>query len=215
MNKNTTLLLVIWNVILSVLLGWSLYGSSSTAGPQGTKATKEPEVVRKTMARDTSAGRDARIAYFMVDSLRNRLDLLKDNKNTLAGEEGRLQARMDKEMARAQRRSQELLSKDHSYSTKAEVEADEREFRNLENDMRQLAAESEEQLMRLGERMAVNFSKELQAFLEEYNETAGYDYIISVEPGGQIWVGNQDLDLTEVVVQGLNERYSRSKNEKK
>ncbi len=215
MNKNTTLLLILWNVVLSALLGWTLMRSAPVSGDNTSTSSAGTKPAHATVPRDSSALADARIAFFMVDSLRNGLDLLKDNKSTLAGEEGRLQARMDKEMARAQRRSQELMSKDHSYSTKAEVEADEREFRKLENDMRQLAAESEEQLMRLGEKMAVNFSKELQAFLEEYNKTAGYDYIISVEPGGQIWVGNQDLDLTEAVIEGLNDRYRSTRTEKK
>ena len=207
MSKNTTVLLVVWNVLLSALLGWSLLrGTEAPVAPASTEMVEasSPSVPDgPTMTLDTAVRQDARIAFFLVDSLRNKLDLLSENRRALGNEEKRLQDRMDKEMTRAQRRSQEIMAKD-PYSTMAEREENQRELMKLETDMRQLAAESEERLMRMGDDMAVNFSKQLQAFLEQYNASQGYDYIISVEPGGQVWVGNRGLDITDDVVAGMN-----------
>jgi hypothetical protein len=55
---------------------------------------------------------------------------------------------------------------------------------------------------------------ELRGFLEVYNATAGFDYIFSVQNEGQVWVGNKDLDISDAIINGLNERYRVSKTAK-
>jgi Skp family chaperone for outer membrane proteins len=60
--------------------------------------------------------------------------------------------------------------------------------------------------------MLSGISSEIMDFLKEYNTGAGFDYIFSVQSGGQIWVGNTDLNITDAVVAGLNQRHRASKN---
>jgi len=55
---------------------------------------------------------------------------------------------------------------------------------------------------------------EIQDFLTEYNKAAGFDYIFSIQDGGQIWVGNKGLDISDDVVNGLNARYATKKGGK-
>lgn len=80
--------------------------------------------------------------------------------------------------------------------------------------VQQLQAEGEEQLARLEARILQEISDELKSYLEEYNKTAGFDYIFSVQNGGQIWVGNEQLDITDDLVNGLNARYRAGKKPK-
>jgi Skp family chaperone for outer membrane proteins len=211
MPKKTALLLIAWNVLLTALAALALMRGNGGGHTSQAPAPDSSGTAPLVTVRDSGALANARIAFFFVDSLRERLEFLKERRKAFASEESRMQARVEREMERAQQRSRELLAKDHTYSTKAELDADQRELMKLESDMRRLASESEEHLVRMGERALMEFSRELQGFLEEYNKAAGFDYIISIEPGGQVWVGNKELDITADIIAGMNRRHAEAK----
>jgi outer membrane protein len=103
------------------------------------------------------------------------------------------------------------MKKDQSYSTQAEVRQDESELQGLMGKIQQMQQRSEQQLMVLEAEMLNEITAELKGFLEEYNKQAGFDYIFSIQNGGQIWVGNQGLNVTDDMVQGLNARHRARK----
>ena len=219
MTRNTVLLLV-WNVLLTVLVGWALLRpNSNTTGTAATDATDpgagDVEAVVPSVVRDSAALKDARIAYFRMDSLQKRYEMIKDKDVSFRSEGRRLENSIQQELQRAQQRYAELMNKDHTYSTKEELRRDEAEVQQLAMQVQQLQAQGEEQLARLEARILQEISDELKSYLEEYNKTAGFDYIFSVQNGGQIWVGNEQLDITDDLVNGLNARYRASRSAKK
>lgn len=218
MTRNTVLLLV-WNVLLTVLVGWALLRpNSNAAGTTSTDTTDATEgdvvAVTPSVVRDSAALKDARIAYFRMDSLQKRYELIKDKDVSFRSEGRRLENSIQQELQRAQQRYAELMNKDHTYSTKEELRRDEAEVQQLAMQVQQLQAQGEEQLARLEARILQEISDELKSYLEEYNKTAGFDYIFSVQNGGQIWVGNEQLDITDDLVNGLNARYRAGKKPK-
>ena len=106
------------------------------------------------------------------------------------------------------------MRKDHTHSTQAEIERDQAEVQQLMGSIQELQARSERELANLEVRMLSEISLEIEAFLEEFNEEAGFDYILSVQDGGQIWVGNEELDITRNVLDGLNSRHRDAKARK-
>jgi len=46
------------------------------------------------------------------------------------------------------------------------------------------------------------------SFLENYGRENGLDFIFKHSTGGEIWYGNGSLDITEEVIEGLNETYN-------
>lgn len=218
MTRNTILLLV-WNVLLTVLVGWALLRpTSNTASTASTDATDAAEgdvvAVVPSVVRDSAALKDARIAYFRMDSLQKRYELIKDKDVSFRSEGRKLESSIQQQLQRAQQRYAELMNKDHTYSTQEELRRDEAEVQQLAMKVQQLQAEGEEQLARLEARILQEISDELKSYLEEYNKTAGFDYIFSVQNGGQIWVGNEQLDITDDLVNGLNARYRAGKKPK-
>lgn len=214
MAKNTALLLIVWNLLLSGLVAWGLL--RSPAAPEATPAQEaDPEdtVGEPTMVSgpDSIALKDARIAFFYMDSLQKKYELIAEKDKRFRSEGQRLEGSLKSEMAKAQARYEELMKKDHTYSTQAEVAKDEQELQGLMARIQGQQAESEEQLARLEAQMLTEITKELKNYLEEYNKTAGYDYIFSVQNGGQVWVGNPGLDITNDLVNGLNARHRASK----
>lgn len=109
------------------------------------------------------------------------------------------------------------------------LEADMNDFRRkVENNVyatRQRAEEeqarilkSQEELARLEQRLVNELSAEDQKnnialrdsinhFLKEYNKTHGYDLILS-KMADNILLGNESLDITKEVIDGLNSRYN-------
>ena len=212
MSKNTSLLLLVWNVLLTLGLGWSLMRAPTppvtttvVAGPEDT------ELPVPLLTRDSVALANARIAYFHMDSVQTRFELIKEKDARFKKEGQRLESNLQNEMAKAQARYEELMKKDQSYSTQAEVRQDEAELQGLMGKIQQMQQRSEQQLMVLEAEMLNEITSELKGFLEEYNKQAGFDYIFSIQNGGQIWVGNQGLNVTDDMVQGLNARHRARK----
>jgi outer membrane protein len=163
------------------------------------------------LTRDSLALANARIAYFHMDSVQTRFELIKEKDARFKKEGQRLESNLQNEMAKAQARYEELMKKDQSYSTQAEVRQDEAELQGLMGKIQQMQQRSEQQLMVLEAEMLNEITAELKGFLEEYNKQAGFDYIFSIQNGGQIWVGNQGLNVTDDMVQGLNARHRARK----
>ncbi|HQV52385.1 MAG: OmpH family outer membrane protein [Flavobacteriales bacterium] len=213
MNKNTTALLIVWNVVLTALLAWSLLRTSSTDQTIAVPATGSSEEAMKAVIspRDSSAIKDARIAYFVMDSVQSKYEMVKEQGDRLRGEGKRLEGNLQREMDKAQGRYQELMQKDHTYSTQADIQKDEMELQKLGEKIQGLQASSEEQLGRMEIESLNLISKEIEDYLQDYNAVAGFDYIFSVQNGGQIWTGNENLDITETVVKELNKRHRAKK----
>lgn len=212
MSKRSLLLLVVWNVLLSGALIWMAVrpkvpvdaGTSSV--PLGDTSVKAVVVPR-----DTAGLRSGRIAFFFMDSVQSRFELVKESADRVRNEGRRLEGDLQKEMQKAQARYAELMNKDHTYSTQAELSADKEELDRLGARIQQLRSDSQDRLDEMQMHMLQTITLEIQNYLEEYNKTAGFDYIFSIQEGGQIWVGNKGLDITADVVGGLNQRHQAKK----
>lgn len=216
MPKNASLALIVWNLVISGVLAWSLMRSGGAQVAEPASSGVDTVATAFTpVHRDSSALKEARIAFFRMDSLRDGYELIKERDSRFISEGRRLEAGLQAEQERARQRYQELMAKDQTYSTKAEAERDEAELRSLMEKLQGMQAEGEERLARMEAEMLKEIAKELDDYLKEYNAVAGYDYILSVQGGGQVWVGNEGLDITQELVAGLNARHRASKASKK
>jgi outer membrane protein len=213
MNK-PSLLLILWNIVLTVLVGWGLLRQPASAGPEAAAAAPEAPATEPVM-RDTVGLRTGRIAYFHMDSLRARYELIKEKDARFQAEARKLESGLANEQSKARARYQELVQKDRTYSTQAEIEKDDAEVRQLMARLQELQSSGEERMARMEAEMLQEISKELESYLKEYNAVAGLDYIFSIQSGGQIWTGNKGLDITNDLVDGLNARHRSSKSPKK
>lgn len=219
MPKNTTLLLIVWNVILSALVAWGLV-RADTASTHTDEEALVPEGAEQVVPdpivpRDPGALKEARIAYFYMDSIQKKYELINEKDKRFRAEGQRLENSLKNEMAKAQARYDELMKKDHTYSTQADVAKDEQELQGLMAKIQGQQAKSEEQLGRMEAEMLTEITAELKDYLEVFNKENGFDYIFSVQNGGQVWVGNKDLDISDALVAGLNARYHATKGTKK
>ena len=212
MNKSTGTLLIVWNVVLSGLLGWALLRTPSTSGgADATAAADSTGYVMPVIKRDTAALKEARIAYINTDSLQEQFDLVKEREEYFRSEGRRMEGALADKMAKAKARYNELMAKDQTYSTQEQMQADENELKGLAEEIQNQQATSQERLDKMQMDMMKEITDELVGYLKEYNKTAGFDYVFSIQSGGQIWVGNEGLNITADVLQGLNAKHRAKK----
>jgi len=213
-NKNF-LLLIGWNVVLSALLGWALLRQAAPVPADAalTDGGSDPDmtVPISTMPTDTAALRDAHIAFFFMDSIQAGYELVKESASRVQSMGKQLEGNFAKEMQKAQAEAQRLAQKDHTYSTQAEVAADEQRFQEMDRKIGEMRASSQDRIEEMQMRMLRDITMEIQTFLAEYNATHHFDFIFSIQDEGQIWVGNKGLDITADVVGGLNEKHRAKK----
>lgn len=210
------LLLVCWNVLLTGAIIWSLTRARVPERILKEKLTgmQDPEAsAPEARPADSLSVPEARIAFFMMDSVQDNFELVRESAERVRAEGQRMEGNLQREMQKAEARYQELLRKDHTYSTQAELKADQAEVEKLGEKIQEMQASSQMQLDELQTRMLMDITGQIQQFLEEFNSTARYDYIFSIQDAGQIWVGNQGLDITQAVVNGLNAQHRARKAE--
>lgn len=206
--------LIVWNVLLTAGLIWShgRAGGAKKAVKGLAERLEGADTLPVPAVRDTAGLAQGRIAYFLMDSITSGFELVKESQGRVRSEGSRMEGNLRAEMTKAEARAQELAAKDHTYSTKAEVESDQREFQMLQARIQELQMNSQERLDRIQLEALQEITTEIQDFLTTYNATAGYDFIFSIQNEGQIWVGNKGLDITGDVLRGLNERHHAKKS---
>lgn len=216
MSKNTTLLLIVWNLALSALVAWGLLRSSNPGSDRDAVAADSTalDFPLPTVNRDTGALKESRIAYFRMDSLSKHAELFKAKNAHLEGEVRRLESGLQREQDKARQRYEELRAKDRTYSTQAEIDKDEMEMQERMGQLQKLQADGEERIAGLQNDILVEVSEEVNNYLKAYNAAAGFDFIFSIQGNGQIWVGNEGLNITDELVDGLNARYAAGKTKK-
>lgn len=214
-KRSLLLLLVFWNVLLSGAIIWSL---SRARVPdrilkEKLSAINEPDTLSGDLTPGTNSAPEGRIAFFFMDSVQSKFELVQESSDRVRNEGKRMESALQREMQKAQGRYQELMAKDHTYSTQAELAKDQAELEQLGQKIQDMRTNSQDQLDQMQASMLQDISTQIKGFLEDYNKTAGYDYIFSIQDAGQIWVGNKGLDITADVVNGLNERHHARKAE--
>ncbi len=213
------LLLVTWNFILTGLIIWSLARNrvpdrllQQRLGNMQLDVAANGEAFSGRS--DTAALVHARIAYFMMDSLQQNYELVKESAARVRSEGQRMEGQLQREMQKAQARYAELVNKDHTYSTQAELKADQAEVEKLAEKIQRLQDDAHDQLESMQAKLLTQIAGELKDYLEQYNKTAGFDYIFSIQDAGQIWVGNKGLDITGELVDGLNAKHRAKQADK-
>ncbi len=204
------------NVLLIAAVAWLFvlhHSSDENASNVSDPETEENQTQMNDSLPDVGKDVNAKIAYFEMDSIIGSYKLMKEKTTMLQLEEKRLTRKVERERAAAQQRYNELMNKDRTYSTNAELEADQMELEGLMAKVQQLEESSMNDLVALQQDVMIEIVQNLQNFLSDYNEEYGFDYIVSMQQDGQIWSGNPSLDITRDVLNGLNERHAQKKAE--
>lgn len=156
--------------------------------------------------------RDYAIAYVDIDTLVSNYDLFVDKRDELTQKRNESEAELQiqsKNFEKEVRDFQDKMNKGLITRTKAQMLQQE-----LAQKEQQLYATRDNLAMQLSEEEQVMYRQvlnEVMEYLEEYNTEYNYKYIFSNSFGGQLLYTDKSLNITQDVLNGLNEKYSEEK----
>ena len=145
-----------------------------------------------------------RLAYVRIDSLQSQYNYFQE----LVGE---LQADEEKIVVELQRRQQELQTNIELYQQEApkmtarQREANEADLRRVQQNYLQVEQAAQGQMMQRQNDLTVMMREDMNSAIETLKEELNLDFILLYEEGGQIIYANDDYDITERMVNMLNE----------
>ena len=148
------------------------------------------------------------IAYFSTDSLLTQLGFFKESENGFK--------KKQESMMNELKNRESSLQKE---AVKLQESAPNMTRNELENGQMKLA-KMEQELMARKENLANQFAEEtaefneklhqkITSYLKELNTDNRYKFIFSVSREGNIFYADSALDITPIMVQALNEKYSK------
>jgi outer membrane protein len=154
---------------------------------------------------DATAERPLRIVYVNADSLLEKYEEFKKQRDVLQKKEKDADASLK---AKGRALEQDFLEVQKRVQTGTMSPSEiQREEQRLMQKQQSLAQEQEritKSLLEEGQKINDALQKELLDQLKTLKESEGYDFIFSYSVGGQILVTNDSLDITQKVLDMLN-----------
>ncbi len=189
---------VIWNVVLSALVGYLLYVSLSA--PQAGTVTGRN-------LPGAAANGTFRMAYFEMDSVAANFEMVKELKAEMSKREEAIKSELDR-LGKGMQQKLSFYQQQASSGalTQAQSDAASREMQSLDDNLksRQQALESEYSDYVL--RRQNDIKGRIEQFLKAFNKNSTYSYIISYEPG-LFYYKDTAHNITRELIDGLNREY--------
>ena len=197
--------LIIWNVVLSLVAGYLLFAHFSSRKKSTTAAGK----ISGKNTPDTST--QFRIAYFEMDSLAANFDMVKEVKTELNKKEEEISSEMDRLGKSIQQKYNYYQNQAQAGKlTDAQSEAASLEMKKMDDDMKLRKQQLDQEYNDFMLRRQNDIKTKIEGFLNDYNRTKNYSYIVSYEQG-LFYYRDTAYNITADVIRGLNEMYKPKK----
>lgn len=164
----------------------------------------------------TSTSVSGDIVYINIDSVYSNYDMYKDVIEELQVKLNTSEAEIQTKQRNFQKKVQDFQYKlEKQLMTRAEAEA-----------LQQTLAQEEQSLMALSQQMQYKLAEEEQVaqrkvlnsimeYLKKIENEQPYKFVMGTSFGGNILYANDELDISKSLITGLNEAYSKIKEESK
>lgn len=194
MKNISTVLSALALIGVIVLFGFQ-FSKNKSSKPGKAVLTSDPQSVSK-----------ASIAYIDIDTFEANYNMLKEKKEEFTKRKNAMEAELQRSVRQLENDVRSFQQKAQTMS-QAEGEAAEKKLMQIQQSLETRKATMEEQFAKDQFEFNQLLHKELDSFLEEYNEDKHFDYILSYQRSNpQIMYVNKDLNITQEVIKGMNER---------
>lgn len=191
---------IILNAVLLIAVGFLMIQHFKGPRPAGSATNGNSAVAA------TAANGDARIVFVNADSLLEKYELFKQKKEALTKKEkdadAALKARgkaLEKEFMQAQQKVQEGLMTPNQVQ-QLEQQLSQKQQRLME-DQDRITKELVDETQKIQDEL----QKSVKDLLAAIRKEKGYDYILSYGPGTGVLMVNDSLDVTDLVLERLNQ----------
>lgn len=167
--------------------------------------TKGAEVEKKETTVD-SVAKESDIRYVNTDSLWENYEFIKKAKAELESSTKQMQSTFDTKIAAFQKEV-ESFQKDARYMTREQGQKKQQQLVQKEQELGKLQEDLARRMSEKRNELNKKIREKITSFLEEYNEDKEYHFILSYAEGGTILDADEGLDITDDVIQKMNEAY--------
>lgn len=218
MSKNLSVFL---NVVLLIAVAVLYYLHFSSAPGETTPAnndndTSKSEIV-KPIVKSPQDIKNSKIVFINTDKLNEEYQMVVDLTATIKAQKQSLDAKYEKKakefeekyMEFQQKAQQGLLSENQRISAQNELMKQKEELDGM--DM---------QVQNLADKMQTDNDKVFKTvidYIKEYNQKSNYNYILAYTNSAlsPVLLASDSLDITNEIIDGLNEQYKANKGNKK
>ena len=194
--------LIVWNVILTLIIGFLLFKQFGTAGKKGSRV----------MANDTTYTHPGqfRMAYFEMDSIASNFEMVKEIKADLNKKEDENNKEMESLAKQFQQKYiyYQNLAREGKL-TQAQSDSATEDINKMNEQMKLRKQQLDQQYNDYMALRQNEIKTKIEAFLKEYNKTKNFSYIVSYEQG-LFYYKDTIYNITSDVIRGLNEMYKSS-----
>lgn len=179
-------------------------GAISCSGDEKGKATPAKPAAAKTSATLPN------YRYVDLDTILSRYNLAKDYNEEMLRMQNNAQAQMKQHETKIQNFATQVQNKmqNNGYLSEASYKQDEQKMASMQNDAQRSMASLQNNIAQAADQAQKTINDSINAFIESYNKTRGYDAILF--KAATLYI-NPALDITDEVVEGLNARYNKVK----
>lgn len=163
---------------------------------------------KHTTATATTGDAATRIAFVDIDTFEAHYEYLKAKRADFTKRQEAMQAELERSAAQLRANAQEFQQKVQSGNiSQSEGEATQKKLMQMDKSLQLREQSLTEQLLKEKNEFNDKLHESLDNFLADYNKDGKYDYIFSYSRvGSQILYTNKDLDITDDVIKGMNDR---------
>jgi outer membrane protein len=192
--------LLIWNVILSLVAGFLLimhFGSKKGNASGPGKITGDSSIMNKQFS----------IAYFEMDSVAAKFHLAKDFQTDVLSKEEAINTEMNNR-GRAIQQKIDFYQKEAQAGklSQEQSEVASREIKGMDDEMKNRKQQLDQDYNNYVMTRQNEIKTKIKLFINEYNKTKGFTYILSDDPG-LFYYQDTTYNMTAEVIKGLNEKY--------
>lgn len=172
-----------------------------------------------SVSKPMDAGNPAtgKIAYVNIDTLESQYELLKSKREEFRHRQEIMESELQRSYQQMQADAEQVQKKAQANTlTQEEYENAQKRLSQMQQTLQTRKETLTNELMKQQEDFNKQLKQQLDEFLEDYNKTRQYDYILSYSyAGSSLLYVNKKLDITKDVVDGMNARAKSDANKKK
>ena len=148
--------------------------------------------------------------YVDLDSVLSAYNLAKDYNEEMLRMQNKMQSEVKRHENSLQSKATTIQNKaqNNGYLSQASFDADQKELADMQNKSQKAVANLQTNFETTALQAQKNVNDSILAFINEYNQTKGYDAIFF--KAATLYI-NPALDITNEVIEGLNARYNKVK----
>ena len=198
---------LIVNIVLVVAVAFLFLLNFTSLGEQSRKA--ERSVSTSEDAKVPEIKGNLRVAYVNIDTLLSAYEMYQDKRDEFIDEQTNSQAKLQDKSQELQQEFQSLKEKiSKGLITRAKARLLQQKNKKKEQELYQMRNEISSELAEKEQVIYRQVLHSVMEYLEGYAKDHNYHFILSYSFGGPILYKQRRFNITQNVVQGLNEAYT-------